>query len=117
MMAVRHMMQRFWTISIWLLGLLLVLIDFNLNDPYLIMMRGWGRIILLAASFAGLGLLLWRQSWAQRRLAGRLLVVLWCLPPLAMASAEATFRLRKAAVLGAQGPQVRELGQHFTVGY
>ena len=111
------MLKRFGTMLIWLLGLLLVLVNFNLNDPYLIMMRGWGMLILLAASLAGLGLLLWRASWTRRSIAGKLLVVLWCLPPLAMASSETAFRLRKQAVLGAQGEQVRDLGQHFMVGY
>jgi beta-N-acetylhexosaminidase len=111
------MLKRFGTMLIWLLGLLLVLVNFNLNDPYLIMMRGWGMLILLAASLSGLGLLLWRASWTRRSIAGKLLVVLWCLPPLAMVSSETAFRLRKQAVLGAQGEQVRDLGQHFMVGY
>src|SRR5947207_13939213 len=76
---VRQMMRRLTTMMFWLLGLLLVLVNFNLNDPYLIMMRGWGRMLLLAAGFTGLGLLLWRQSWGPPRGPGRLLVVPWCL--------------------------------------
>ena len=47
----------------------------------------------------------------------KLLVLLWCLPPLAMASAVTIFHLRKHAVLQADGPRARELGRHFIVGY
>jgi beta-N-acetylhexosaminidase len=117
MAALRQMLKRFGTMLLWLLGLLLILVNFNLNDPYLIMMRGCGIMILFAGNLACLGLLLWRESWTRRSIAGKLLVLLWCLPPLAMASADTTFRLRKQAVLGAQGEQVRDLGQHFMVGY
>jgi beta-N-acetylhexosaminidase len=111
------MLKRLGMILFWPVGLLLVLVSFNLKDPYLVMMRGWGAAILLAASFAGLGLLLWRQSWTSRGIAGKLLVVLWCLPGFAMASAEAVFQLRKQAVLGAETGQAHDLGQHFIVGY
>jgi beta-N-acetylhexosaminidase len=117
MMAMRQMLKWFGTMLSWLLGLLLVLVNFNLNDPYLIVLRGWGMMIPVSASLAGLGLLLWRKSWTNRNLAGKLLVVLWCLPLPAMASAETAFRLRKQAVLGAEAGQVWDLGQHFIVGY
>jgi beta-N-acetylhexosaminidase len=117
MMAIRRMLKWFGTMLRWLPGLLLVLVNFNLNDPYLVVMRGWGMMMLLAASLAGVGLLLWRESWSKRNLAGKLLVALWCVQPLAMASAEATFRLRKQAVLGAEAGLARDLGRHFIVGY
>src|ERR1700716_4093100 len=41
MMAMRQMLKWFGTMLSWLLGLLLVLVNFNLNDPYLIVLRGW----------------------------------------------------------------------------
>jgi beta-N-acetylhexosaminidase len=115
--AVRQMLKRLGIILLWLAGGLLVFVCSNLNDPYLVMMRGWGVLILLTSSSAGIGQLLWRGCWGSRGVAAKLLVVLWCLPPLAMASAEAIFQWRKQAVLGAEGPQVRDLGQHFMVGY
>jgi beta-N-acetylhexosaminidase len=115
--AVRQMLKRLGIILLWLAGGLLVFVCSNLNDPYLVVMRGWGVLILLTASSAGIGLLLWRGCWSSRGVAAKLLVVLWCLPPLAMASAEAIFQWRKQVVLGAEGPQVRDLGQHFMVGY
>jgi len=111
------MLKRFGSILLWLLGLLLVLVNYNLNDPYLVIVRGCGAAILLAGSFAGLGLLLWRGYWTSGGNAGKLLVVLWCLPGLAMASAEAVFQWRKQVVLHAEAGQARDLGQHFIVGY
>jgi beta-N-acetylhexosaminidase len=117
MMAMRQMLKRFGTMLSWLLGLLLVLVNFNLNGPYLIMLRGWEMMIPVTASLAGLGLLLWRKSWTKRNLAGKLLVLMWCLPLPAMASAETVFLLRKRAVLGAEAGPARDLGQHFIVGY
>jgi beta-N-acetylhexosaminidase len=111
------MLKRFSAILLWPVGLLLILMSCNLNDPYLIMMRGWGAAILLAGSLAGLGLLLWRGCWTRRGIAGKLLVALWCLPGFAMASAETVFQVRKQAVLHAEASQARDLGQHFIVGY
>ena len=111
------MLKRLDAVLLWPLGLLLVLVNFNLNDPYLLMVRGWGTMVLVAASVAGPGLLLWRESWTRRGVAGKLLIVLWCWPLPAMTSAETVFWLRKQAVLGAQAEQARDLGQHFIVGY
>jgi beta-N-acetylhexosaminidase len=111
------MLKRLGIILFWLSGGLLVFVGSNLNDPYLVMMRGQGVLILLAASAAGLGLLMWRGFGSRHGVSGKLLVALWCLPAPAMASAEAIFQWRKQAVLGAEGPQVRDLGQHFMVGY
>jgi beta-N-acetylhexosaminidase len=112
-----QMLKRFGTMLIWLMGLLLVLVSSNLNDPCLVMLRGWGTAVLLAVSFAGLRLLLFRGLWTSHGVAGKLLVVLWCLPSFAMASAEALFQWRKQAVLHAETSQARDLGQHFIVGY
>ena len=111
------MAKRLRAMVSWLPGLLLILVNFNLNDPYLIMMRGSGTLILLVASLAVPALLLWRQSWRSRSFAGKLQVLLWCLPLPAMISAEALLRLRMQAVLGAEAGQARDLGRHFMVGY
>ena len=55
--------------------------------------------------------------WRRGGVAAKLLVLLWCLPPLAMASAVTIFHMRKHAVLQADGPRAQELGRHFIVGY
>ncbi len=52
-----------------------------------------------------------------RGIAGRLLVTLWCLPPLLMAAAHLKFELRKQDVLTASTEEARQLGPHFMVGY
>jgi beta-N-acetylhexosaminidase len=111
------MLKQFGSILLWPLGLLLVLVSFNLKDPYLVMMRGWGAAILLAGSFAGLGLLLRRGCWTSHGIAGKLLVVLWCLPSFAMRRRRRYFQLRKQVVLHAEASQARDLGRHFIVGY
>jgi len=57
----------------------------NKNDPYLVLLRGAGNIALVFASIA-IVIVLWRRGrW--RSIAGKLLVMLWCLPPLLMSAA------------------------------
>jgi beta-N-acetylhexosaminidase len=111
------MLNRFGTILLWLLGLLVVVVSSNLNEPYLVMMRGSGALILLAGSFAGLALLLACGFWTSDGAGGKLLVVLWCLPGFAMSWTEAALQWHKQTVLGAEAGQARDLGQHFIVGY
>ena len=89
----------------------------NLYAPYLVMIRGWNSIGLLIGSFAIAGALLFRGFWSNEGIAGKLLILLWCLPSLAMLAAEMTLQARKQAVLGAEGPPAQNLGQHFIVGY
>jgi beta-N-acetylhexosaminidase len=110
------MKKRLGTISLWLLGGLLLFVSSNLNDPYLIMVRGPRSIGLLTAGFVVLGVLIFRGTW-RGGIAAKLLVVLWCLPPFAMGAAEIAFLMRKQAVLHAEGVHVQDLGQHFVVGY
>jgi beta-N-acetylhexosaminidase len=112
----RQMLSRLGVVLLWLTGLLLVLVSGNLHDPYLVMMRGGGALVLLAVDFALIAWLLLRRTWT-RGLAGKLLVALCCLPLPAMSSAEALFQWRRFAVLHTDGRPARELGQHFIVGY
>jgi beta-N-acetylhexosaminidase len=109
-------MKRLGTLSLWLLGLLLLFAGANLNDPYLIMLRGFGGAGLLATCLVVLAALIYRGVRG-RGMFGTLLVLLWCLPPLAMATAKITFETRKQAVLHAEGAAVKDLGQHFITGY
>ena len=41
------MLKRIGLILLWLLGLLLVLASSNINDPYMIVLRGPGAIVLM----------------------------------------------------------------------
>jgi beta-N-acetylhexosaminidase len=111
------MIIRLATVLLSIAALVLIFIGGNLYDPYLAMIRGWGDMALLAGELAALGVLLWCGCWSRGGIAVRFLLVLWCLPPLAMASAVTIFHLRKHAVLHAEGARARELGRHFIVGY
>jgi beta-N-acetylhexosaminidase len=110
------MMKRFGLVSLWLLGLLTLFVSSNLYDPYLIMLRGRSSFALPVASFIVLGILLFRGVW-RKGLTGKLLVMLWCLPPFGMAAGELTFQARKQRVLHAEVAQAQSLGRHFIVGY
>ncbi len=110
------MKKRLAALSLWLLGLLLLLVGANFNDPYLIMLRGFGGVGLLATCIIVVAALITRGVWG-RGMFGTLLVLLWCLPPLAMAASKITFESRKLSVLHAMGGQAKDLGQHFITGY
>lgn len=104
-------------ILIWFAGPLFVFASANKNDPYLIALRGTGNIILFVASIVVLALLIRGGCWRRRGVAGKMLVLLWCLPSLSMLCAHASFELRKRDVLQSESTQARGLGQHFIVGY
>lgn len=111
-----HTSKRVGLILIWLAGLVLIIAAANKNDPYLISLRGAGNIALSASSILVAVILLRRGHWS-RGMAGRALILLWCLPPLAMFGAHAAFEWRKQSVLRANSHQARILGRHFMVGY
>jgi beta-N-acetylhexosaminidase len=81
------------------------------DDPRL------GDVALAVGELAGIAVLLGCGYWRRGGIAAKLLVLLWCLPPLAIASAVTIFHMRKHAVLQADGPRAQELGRHFIVGY
>ena len=101
----------------WIVGLLFVLAAVNNNDPYLVPMRGAGNLLLVVTSILVLLMLLRCGFWRRRGWAGKLLVVLWCLPLPGMLTSYATFELRKHWVLQTRPELARSLGQHFIVGY
>ena len=101
----------------WFAGLGFIFAAANKNDPYLIALRGTGNTVLVVVSIAALILLIRCGYWRKGGIAGKLLVLLWCLPPLAMLCAQASFELRKRNVLQTDVAQARDLGQHFMVGY
>jgi beta-N-acetylhexosaminidase len=111
------MFKRIGAISIWLFGLAFVFASFNINDPYLTSLRGWGRLGIIAANVAVVAWLLSQKPWRSRRIAAKLLVLLWCLPPFALLSAHGSFEFRKRHVLGIDSAEAHRLGRHFVVGY
>ena len=109
-------MKRVGLFLLWLAGIILIFTAANKNDPYLVSLRGPGNVVLFAASILVALILVRRGHWS-RGLAGRALILLWCLPPLSMLAAHALFEWRKKHVLQADAHQVRTLGRHFMVGY
>jgi len=99
------------------LGLLLTFISANIYDPYLIPLRGWWSAALVAGSLAVFGALVAGGYVRSKGILGKLLILLWCLPPIAMASAVAIFQIHKHVVLEAEGKRAEALGRHFIVGY
>ena len=111
-----QILRRIGLVLVWFAGALFVFAAVNKNDPYLILLRGWGNIILAVTSIA-VAMILIRRGYWRRGVAGRALILLWCLPPLSMLGAQGAFEWRKQRVLQADAPQVRNLGRHFVVGY
>ncbi|MGY8668125.1 glycoside hydrolase family 3 N-terminal domain-containing protein [Bradyrhizobium sp. UFLA05-109] len=107
--------RRIGLILLWLAPLALAFAAANKNDPYLILLRGAGNIALVVLSIAIAIVIFRRGHW--RRATGRLLIVLWCLPPLLMSAAHLRFELCKHDVLHASRAEARQLGPHFIVGY
>jgi beta-N-acetylhexosaminidase len=111
-----QIIRRIGIILVWLAGPVFIFAAVNKNDPYLILLRGPGNIVLAAASMVAVVALIRRGYWG-RGIAGRLLILLWCLPSLSMLGAQASFEWRKQHVLRTGAAQARSLGRHFVVGY
>jgi beta-N-acetylhexosaminidase len=108
-------LNRIGLILLWLAAPLVAFAAANKNDPYLLVLRGVGNIALVVTSIVIAIVLLRRGRW--RSIAGKLLVMLWCVPPLLMSAAHLKFELRKHDVLAASATEARGLGSHFMVGY
>lgn len=108
-------LRRIGLILLWLAAPVVAFAAANKNDPYLLVLRGAGNIALVVISIMIVIVLVHRGHW--RHVAGKLLVLLWCLPPLLMSASHLRFELRKRDVLGASTTEARQLGPHFMVGY
>src|SRR5882757_3896431 len=101
----------------WIIGPVFVFAGINNNDPYLVPLRGIGNLLLVLTNIAVVLMLFRWDFWRGRGWAGKLLIVVWCLPPLAMLASHGAFELRKHRVLQTKPALARSLGQHFIVGY
>jgi beta-N-acetylhexosaminidase len=110
-----QLIRRIGLILLWLVAPAFAFASANKNDPYLISVRGAGNVALVLVSVAVVVLLLRRGHG--RRFAGKLLIILWCLPPLLMLTAHLAFELRTREVLAASSAETRQLGPHFIVGF
>ena len=111
-----QILKRIGITLVWLAGAVFVLAAVNKNDPYLISLRGPVNIVLAATSIIAVVVLIRRGYW-RRGVAGRALILLWCLPSLSMLGAHASFEWRKRNVLQTETGLARSLGRHFIVGY
>ena len=111
------MIRSLGIISIWFLGLVFPFVGINVNEPYLISLRGWGAAVLCIASVVVFIILIRQGYWNGRSVAKRLLIVLWCLSPLSVLYAHTSFEVRKRNVLQTDVVRAHILGQHFVVGY
>jgi beta-N-acetylhexosaminidase len=110
-----QLLNRTGLILLWLAAPLVAFAAANKNDPYLLVLRGAGNIALVVTSIVIVIVLLRRGRWCTT--AGKLLVMLWCVPPLLMSAAHLKFELRKHDVLAASAAEAGQLGPHFMVGY
>jgi beta-N-acetylhexosaminidase len=111
-----QILKRIGLILLWFAGAVFAFAAANKNDPYLIMLRGPGNIVLAAASLVAVVTLIRGGVW-RRGVAGRMLILLWCLPSPLMLGAHAAFEWRKHQVLQTEAALARSLGRHFVVGY
>ena len=102
-------------VTLWPLGLILTVVSLQIHEPYLLFFGRFGVGIVLAASVAVLGLLIWRRMW--RGIGGKLLILLWCLPALSISYAQASFWLSKRNAAKTEPNVASVLGQHFVIGY
>jgi beta-N-acetylhexosaminidase len=111
------MIKSLGTVALWFLGLVCLFAGVNINEPYLVALRGVG-ITVLPATCAVVFIFLIKQGyWSGRGILGRLLILLWCLPSLAVLYAHISLEVRKRSVLATNAMQAHALGQHFVVGY
>ena len=109
------MIKRVGAALLWPLALALLFVGFNKSDPYLIALRGIGNVAVAAISVAVAIVLIRRGYWNGR--AKKILVLLWCLVPLAVLGAHLRFEWRKYDVLHTETSAAQKLGRHFVVGY
>jgi beta-N-acetylhexosaminidase len=109
--------RRSRTVLLWLAAPLFLFAGINSNDPYMVPLRGTGNVALVVASLAIVVALIRRGIWLRPGIAGKLLVLLWCLPSLAMLGAHLSFEIRKRDVLQTETAEAIRLGRHFMVGY
>ena len=97
--AMARMIKRIGAISLWVVGLILVFVGINSNDPYLVPLRGMPNVVIVLMGASVALFLLTRSHLRGWRIAEALLVLAWCAVPLSMLSARAMFEWRRNAVL------------------
>jgi beta-N-acetylhexosaminidase len=99
-----------------LLALFLIVLAVNSNAPYLVWLRGAGHAVLLVVAIVVPLALIRRGGWRDGH-THRMLVMLWCVPVVALLWTQVSFALDKADVLRTDAAVAHLLGRHFVVGY
>src|SRR3984885_4811640 len=102
-------------VTLWLLGLAFTFSGIELHAPYLFFLSRSDAGIIFVASLLLLAFLIRQKSW--RGTGGKLLVLLWCLPPVSMLYAQTAFWWSKRNVPRIEANAANLLGQHFIIGY
>jgi beta-N-acetylhexosaminidase len=71
------MLKRVATVLLWILAPVVIFVSGNLNDPYLVPIRGRGDVALLIGEFAVIAALIWSGYWRRGGIAGKWLVLVW----------------------------------------
>jgi beta-N-acetylhexosaminidase len=116
-MIVGQMTKPYGTTALGIFGLVFLFVGAKIDEPYLISLRGSGAAALFIASNVVFILLIKLGYWNGRGIAGRILVLLWCLPSLSMLYAHISFEVAKRNVLQTDAVRAHALGRHFVVGY
>ena len=110
------MLGRIRTLVLWILALLFIFITLNSNEPYLVRLRGAGHGALLLVGLATPLLLMLSGRWGSGA-GGRVLVLTWCIPLIALTATQFSFAWRKYETFRTAPEVARLLGRHFIVGY
>lgn len=111
------MIKRAGVVASWFVALALIVVTANSNEPYLVHLRGAGDLALVAVSAAVCVLLLRQGAWRNGSIAGRLLVLLWCVPVIAFVTTQTSLAWRKRDVLATNMAIAHLLGPHIVAGY
>ena len=111
-----QILKRIGLVLLWLAGLVFGLRRGQQERSLFDFAARAGKRRSRRASIVVIVVLICRGYW-RRGIAGRSLILLWCLPSLSMLGAHATFEWRKRRVLQTDAAQAHSLGRHFVVGY
>jgi beta-N-acetylhexosaminidase len=95
----------------------LIAFGLELYEPYLAATRPWAHGLVFCGSGLVIAGLLWRLRRRGFDLASGALLLLWCVPALALLYADARFSRDKHAVLAADGEAASQIGRHLMIGY
>src|ERR1700688_3631581 len=102
-------------VTLWLAGLAFTFAGLELHAPYLFFVSRSDAGMIFVASLLVLAVLVRQKNW--RGTGGKLLILLWCLPPASMLYAQTAFWLSKRNVPRTEANAANLLGQHFIIGY